>query len=598
MGFSPPDCKLLVIDDNPADVRLITLLLAEIAEQNFQVITSPSLEAAIASQAWSNVDAVLLDLNFPTLSSAETLRLMTEHLVQAIPVIVATGDNNDQTALRAIRKGAQDYLVKGGFDGELLARTVRHAIERFRLRAQLESSRQQQWRLANYDPLTELPNRRLLQEQLAHDLNRCLRNNEQLALLYIDIDSFKPVNDSLGHAAGDSLLREIARRLQQVIRASDLAARLGGDEFALVLNALGRPDDAALIAEKLLTRLTAPYTIEGTDVYIGASIGIALCPVDTENSSELIRCADLAMYHAKQTGGNNYRFFAGELAIGATNRLALKNGLLRALQNDELELDYQPIYTMANGQMIALEALLRWCHPQHGRIKAADFIPLAEESRLIIDLDYWALFTACQQNKHWQQQGHAPVRVAVNLSAKHIAHAETVDRVANILAQTRLEPEWLELEITETALPDDVTAAAHHLQQLRQLGIRITLDDVGAGFASLSHLRALEVDAVKLDRSLITDVNTDVKTAALFDAVLLLTRRLGLEVVAEGIEQIEHYLRCRHSDIQLAQGFLFAQPQSEIKLNELQSHSRMLWQQLMASESLALPTQTNQFPAN
>lgn len=576
--------NILVIDDNPGDTRLVKEALAEARTTRFEVTHLPHLHTAINEKAWKHADLVLLDLHFPTLDAEETLTLMHDHLAHELPVVVMTSLDDEQIALRAIRSGAQDYVVKGRYEVDLLARTLCHAHERFQLLQALEHARQRQWELANYDALTRLPNRRLLQERLEQSILRRQRTQEQFAVLFIDIDGFKPVNDSLGHGAGDQLLQAIAERLRLSLRESDVAARLGGDEFALLITHLRQSENAAFVARKLLERLTAPFEIDGQEVFIGASLGISLCPEDGQDSAELLRRADMAMYAAKKAGGSGYRYYSETLSASADNRLALINGLRQALANDDLELAFQPIIELGSGRIIAMEALLRWHHPQFGRLLPEEFLALAEENNLIIDLDNWVLRTACWQNKRWQEAGLPPLRVTVNFAMKHLTHCDVVRHVSSALETTGLHPRWLEIELLESAIGPNLKMAAHQLMLLRELGIHIAVDNFSMGYA-VNYLRELPIDTLKLDHALVAECSTDTTAATVCDNIIQSAQQLKLTVVAKGIERAEQAATLMQKGCRLGQGFGLIRPQSTPDLVELSLQSRALCAFLAGDES-------------
>jgi diguanylate cyclase (GGDEF)-like protein/PAS domain S-box-containing protein len=413
--------------------------------------------------------------------------------------------------------------------------------------------------LAYHDALTGLPNRRLFQDRLSVAVAQAHRSGQRLAVLYLDLDRFKPVNDSFGHSAGDRLIQDVAERLRTCLREGDTVARLGGDEFTLLLPGVSQVVDVARVAEKVLDTLRLPFQIEGREIFATASIGISLYPEDGRDVETLIKNADAAMYRAKQQGRDNYQLYAPALNATALERLALENDLRHALAKGELVIHYQPVVDLTTGRVQAMEALLRWRHPELGLLPPSEFISLAEVTGLIIPFGPWILRTACAQTHEWQEAGHAELGVAVNLSARQFQHPDLVAQVRRALEETKLEPAFLELEITESSAMHG-EAAVHSLRELKALGVRITIDDFGTGYSSLSYLRRFPIDTLKIDRSFIADITHDPDDAAIATAVIALAHTLKLRVVAEGVETDEQvaFLSARRCDH--AQGFLFGAP--------------------------------------
>jgi diguanylate cyclase (GGDEF)-like protein/PAS domain S-box-containing protein len=414
--------------------------------------------------------------------------------------------------------------------------------------------------LAYHDALTGLPNRRLFHDRLSVAVAQAHRNSQHLAVLFLDLDRFKPVNDSLGHAAGDRLIQDVAERLRTCLREGDTVARLGGDEFTLLVPGVAQVVDAARVAEKVLDALRVPFLIEGRELFATASIGISLYPEDGRDADTLVKSADAAMYRAKQLGRDNYQVCAPALNATALERLALEGSLRHAVGQDELVLHYQPVLDIASGRVKAMEALLRWRHPELGLVPPADFIPLAEMTGLIIAFSPWVLRTACAQAQEWQAQGHPGLGIAVNLSARQFQHPDLVGQVKRALDETNLGPGFLELEISETSAMQGPESASHTLRALKALGVRIAIDDFGTGSSSLSYLGRFPIDALKIDRSFTAEITRDPDDAAIANAVIALGHSLKLRVVAEGVETDDQlaFLTARNCD--QAQGFLFGYP--------------------------------------
>jgi len=414
--------------------------------------------------------------------------------------------------------------------------------------------------LAYHDSLTGLPNRRLFRDRLSMAVAQAHRNSQHLAVLFLDLDRFKSVNDSLGHAAGDRLIQHVAERLRTCLREGDTVARLGGDEFTLLLPGVAQVVDAARVAEKVLDALRAPFLIEDRELLATASIGISLYPEDGRDADTLVKNADAGMYRAKQQGRDNYQLCAPALNATALERLALEGSLRHAVGQDELVLHYQPVLDVASGRVRAMEALLRWRHPELGLVPPADFIPLAEMTGLIIAFSPWVLRTACAQARAWQDAGHPGLGVAVNLSARQFQHPDLPGQVKRALEETKLEARFLELEISETSAMQGPEANVPTLRALKALGVRIAIDDFGTGCSSLGYLKRFPIDALKIDRSLTAEIPGDADDAAIANVVIALAHTLKLRVVAEGVETNDQlsFLTARRCD--QAQGYLFGSP--------------------------------------
>ena len=413
--------------------------------------------------------------------------------------------------------------------------------------------------LAHHDSLTDLPNRGLFDDRLRQALARGVPD-DGFALCFIDLDRFKLVNDSLGHGAGDSVLIEVARRLKALCRSADTLARLAGDEFVLLVEGAGNAEAASGIASRVLTALARPIRAGGQEIDVAASLGLALYPGDGGDVETLLRNADAAMYAAKAAGRNTFRFYDEAMNRRASQRLALETDLRRAVGRDQLELFYQPQIRAADGSLAGVEALLRWHHPERGLVSPVEFIPLAEEAGIITELGEWALRRAAQQMVEWRARGVAVPRAAVNLSPRQFHDAELADRLERILAEAGAPAAWIELEITESAAMHDPAGAVLVLQRLRERGIQVALDDFGTGHSSLSMLRTLPLNVLKLDRSFVQHLPESATDAAVAEAVVTLAHRLGLLVVAEGVETEAQRQFLGAIGCDLLQGFLFARP--------------------------------------
>jgi len=415
--------------------------------------------------------------------------------------------------------------------------------------------------LAHHDALTGLPNRLLFASSLEQSMEYAKRHRQKVALLFIDLDRFKVINDSMGHAAGDALLKEIGRRLKSAVRAEDVVTRFGGDEFTVALAEVPRADAAASLAQQILAEIARPVPLAGRDIVVSASIGIALYPDDADTVENLTRAADSAMYRAKEHGRSTFEFYTRDITERVLEHLSLEGGLRDALERDELLLHYQPLFEPANRRVLGVEALLRWQHPQEGLIMPERFIPIAEQSGLINTVGVWVVRHACAQARAWREQGLAPVRVAINISGRHIVHDHLADDVEAALRVNglRADDSSIEVEITESAL-QEVDANSPVLQRLRALGVRIAIDDFGTGHSSLSMLKHLPIDTLKIDRLFVRGVPSDRDSAAIVSAVISMGHALGLRVVAEGVETETQLAFLRGEGCDEVQGYLLGEP--------------------------------------
>jgi diguanylate cyclase (GGDEF)-like protein/PAS domain S-box-containing protein len=422
---------------------------------------------------------------------------------------------------------------------------------------------------AQHDSLTDLPNRILLQDRLNLAMALAQRHAQKLAILFLDVDRFKNVNDSLGHDVGDRLLVLIAQRLLACVRSSDTVSRQGGDEFVILLPELLRGQDAAIRAEKILAALSAPYEIDTHSVHITASIGIVIFPDDGEDADTLLKSADFAMYHAKDCGRSTYQFFREDMNARALERQAIEDGLRHAVERDELVLHYQPILDLWSGAPTGVEALLRWRHPTRGLLLPEQFMAIAEESGLIVPMGRWALREACRQCRIWTALGLPAMRIAVNVSVVELRDKFLVDHVRLILAETELTPHLLELELTETFLMQDSSSTAMVLRSLKDLGVRLALDDFGTGYSSLSHLKGFPIDTLKIDRAFVNELTTNADDASIVRAVITLGKSLQIRVVAEGVESAAQLARLQDYQCPEGQGFYFGRPVAGDELVQL-----------------------------
>lgn len=591
--------KILLIEDNPGDARLIERMLAQ--AQGLPCVSTwiDNLTEGIAYLKSKQVDVVLLDLGLPESTGLETLRILQARVAVVPTVVVFSGLSDENLAFQAVQSGAQDYLVKGQVDTALLVRAIRYAIERSQAKAALREAHDELERrvvartaelarsvdalhaeiaerkqaeeriryMAHYDGLTGLPNRELLQDRMRQAIAFAHRTYTQIAVLFIDLDYFKHINDSLGHRIGDRLLQMVGHRLRECLREGDTVARLGGDEYVLCmpLPVGAGSADVALVAQSALNALAQPLQVEGHELHASASIGIGLYPDDGTDVSTLMRAGDMAMNHAKECGRGNFQFFTPALNQAAQQRLMLEGGLRQALAKDEFVLYYQPQVDMATGAILSAEALLRWQRPGKGRgrgkgpISCGSFISLAEETGLILPIGDWALRTACRQLKQWREAGHPDLRIAVNLSPRQFYQPHFFDMIVQVLEDTGLPASALDLEITEGLLLQHSDEIVDILHRLSGMGIQLSVDDFGTGYSSLAYLQRFPVHALKIDQSFVRDIGRDPNATALVTAIIAMANSLGMEVLAEGVETMQQASFLISRGCPVAQGFFYSE---------------------------------------
>jgi diguanylate cyclase (GGDEF)-like protein/PAS domain S-box-containing protein len=414
--------------------------------------------------------------------------------------------------------------------------------------------------MAYHDTLTSLPNRVLFNDRLAEALEGAGQRDEQLAVMFLDLDRFKLVNDTLGHTMGDKLLKGVAARISNCVRPGDIVARMGGDEFTILLPNIQGEEDVVQVAQKVIQALGQPFVIDDYELHTTTSIGISLFPQDGTDTQVLMKNADTAMYRAKDQGRNNFYFYTPTMNMRGIERLELENGLRYAVERNELVVYYQPRVNITSGQIMGMEALVRWQHPQLGLVSPGQFIPLAEETGLIVPIGEWVMETACRQNKAWQEAGYPPMHVAVNLSARQFQRPGLVERVREVLEQSNLEPQYLELEITESITMHDVDFTIATLRELSDMGVLISIDDFGTGYSSMNYLKYFPINTLKIDQSFVREITLDPYNAAIVTTVIYLAQNLKLKVIAEGVETEEQLSYLRDHQCDEMQGYLFSRP--------------------------------------
>lgn len=548
--------QVLVVEDSEEDTLLLMHALKKGGYQPIlrRVDTDHAMREALCQQSW---DVVIADHNLPQFSSTAALSILKETNADC-PFIIVSGSIGDDVAVEAMRSGAHDYVMKGNLARLIPAieRELRETqMRRERIRAEKAAEHQ-----ANYDRLTDLPNRTLFLDRLTLALVQAARHHKMLAVLFVDLDRFKTIVDTLGHATGDQLLRGVAGRLAACVDEGDTVARFGGDEFAILLPQISRADKAVKLAQKMLDTLKPAFQFTSQELHITTSIGIALYPYDGEDSDTLLKNADTALYRAKEQGRNNYQLYSPAMNARAFERLALENSLRRAMERQEFLLHYQPQIDLRTNKLIGMEVLVRWQHADLGVVYPSEFVALAEETGLIGPLGEWVLRTACAQNVAWLKAGLPSLRVAVNLSGRQFQQQNLVEMISRILRDTGMDPKRLELEITESTAMQNADYTNVMLREFKDMGIHIAMDDFGTGYSSLSYLKKFPIDTLKIDQSFVRDITHDANDAAIANTIIVLAHSLKLQVVAEGVETPEQEAFLRARDCDVAQGFLFSRP--------------------------------------
>lgn len=556
--------RVLLVDDDEDDYIMTRDLLSDVKGKSIDLDWVSTYDEAIEAIGRNSHEVYLLDYRLGVRTGLELMRESIENGCRA-PMILLTGQGDHRVDLEAMKAGAADYLVKGEISALLLERSMRYAIEKKRAEDQI-------LHMAYYDNLTSLPNRVLFQDRLNQAIVQAERYGRRSAMLFLDLDNFKRINDTFGHRIGDLLLKAVADRLKESVRDSDsvarqhtdilnvTVARQGGDEFTVLLSEVREPQDVARVAQRFLDKLSRPFLLDGHEVFITASIGIAIYAIDGKDMDSLLKNADAAMYHAKGQGKNNYQFYKQSMNATALERLELENDLRRALERKEFLLYYQPQIDVRTGTIVGMEALIRWQHPVRGLVSPADFIPLTEETGLIIPIGAWVLQTACAQNKAWQAAGLAPIPVSVNLSSRQFGQQDLVQAITDAVGTSGLGPRYLVLEITESVIMREQEVAGDMLRQLTTKGVRVAMDDFGTGYSSLGNLKRLPIDAIKIDRSFVMDITTDPDDAAITKAIIAMGHNLNLKVIAEGVESEEQLAFLYQQGCHMIQGYLISRP--------------------------------------
>jgi diguanylate cyclase (GGDEF)-like protein len=562
---TPSKTTLLVVDDEPLNRDV---LQRRLVRAGHHVLTADGGAAALTIAGAERLDLVLLDVMMPGMDGIETLRrLRQSRSLAELPVIMVTAKDTTEDIVQALDAGANDYITK----------PVDFAVAQARIRTQLAARRA--------DPLTGLPNRVLFMDRVNELIARSETTGDfGFAVFFLDVDRFKIINDSLGHAAGDELLTGVARRLEQSLRSTDTVARfsaectlarLGGDEFTVLLPGVYSAADARVAAERLVAAASAPFELEGRHVVVTISVGVVLADARYQRAEDMVRDADTAMYRAKDHGRDRYEIFDTSMLAAAEERLRIESDLRQAIEREEFRLHYQPIVALSQQQLCGFEALVRWQHPERGLVPPGDFIPIAEETGLIVPIGLWVLREACRQMRAWDAEfpGCADLLLNVNLSARQCLHPELIRDVQRVLTETGLEPGRLKLEITESLVLEDSDELIGILQALRDLGVQLGLDDFGMGYSALSYLQRLPVQTIKIDRSFVKGIQ-NAGNVEIVRAILSLASGLSMNVTAEGVETADQAALLKELDCEFGQGFFFDRPLCHDRAREVvQKHA-------------------------
>ncbi|WP_439135796.1 putative bifunctional diguanylate cyclase/phosphodiesterase [Pseudomaricurvus sp.] len=554
--------KILLVVEDRLEYHLIQRLLSQIHHTDYELTWVDLLDDALHEVLSEEADVILLDYHW---RQGDCMHLLNGARAQGcrVPIIVMTDQMEAEVDRSAISHGASDYLIKGRIDSQLLERTLRYAIER-------KAAEQRLADLAHYDPLTGIPNRILFREKLEYAVNMARRDQTTFTLMYLDLDGFKQVNDSFGHDAGDNLLKICAERLSRCLRTSDSVARIGGDEFTLLLENIDSATDIAHIAQKVIDTLAKPVHLGAHQLSVGCSIGIAVFPDGGGDVDTLQKHADLAMYEAKVRTGSHYHFFSEALNLEAHRQLLLESELRAALKRDEFVLHYQPRIDLKSGQVMGLEALIRWQHPERGLIYPDQFMDVAEASGLIVPMGYWVMRTAgkalLRLRALLQETEITGVSdqliMAINLSVRQFNDDKLVERIATLAKEEGFSPSHIELELTETALMENLDRIELCMRALAHLGCSFSLDDFGTGYSSFMHLQRLPISALKVDKGFVADICRRLEDAKLVSSMVTLAHSLNKTIIAEGVETSEQLAMLQQFGCDQVQGYHYCRPSS------------------------------------
>ncbi len=559
---------ILIVDDEIVSRYTVEMLLNT---EGYHLIFAEGGTEALQKAETFIPDLMLLDVMMPGMDGFEVCRrLRANPRLAELPIVMVTALDDRESRLHGIEMGADDFMTKPFDRAELRAR-VRSITRLNRYRRLIETEEQLVY-LANYDTLTGLPNRNLLVERLRQTLDRASRNQQGVAVLSLDLDSFQIINDSIGHECGDKLLCEMAQRLTTSVAAGATVARFSGDEFAVMHESNDPVKEVSIMAQRLLSIISNPVILNGHETVVTASIGVSIYPNDGDEALQLLKNANTAMSRAKERGKNSYQFFTAEMNTFALKRLILENQLRKVLSQDELRLYYQPQIELESGRIVGVEALLRWQHPEYGLLFPSHFISVAEDMGLIIPIGEWVLRTACHQNQQWLEMGFPLLCMSVNVSSRQFKNPDLLQTVKQALIDSQLDPNLLELELTESVLMADSGnhQGAAMLAELQAMGVKIAIDDFGTGYSSLSYLKRFPVNTLKIDKAFVEDITMESEhESAITIAIIAMAHSLNLSVIAEGVENTEQWQFLEKHHCKIAQGFLFSHPLSSEEISKL-----------------------------
>lgn len=555
---TPSAGSIIIADDDPSILLLLRHILTE---DNYNVTEARSGMEAIELCREFTYDLAIFDLVMPDVDGIAACKEVTFQISKPPPVLIITSLDDDVSVNRSFEAGAVDYITKP-INWSVFKQRVKRIVEG-------EQNRLKVKRLEFHDSLTGLPNRTLLLDRLESATLRAQRNKNMVALLMMDMDNLKLINETLGHNNGDKVIQSVACRLSKSIRDTDTLSRSGGDEFILIIENIEQLEDVGLMASKFSRIIEHNLTIMDQDIHIKASIGISVYPQDGTDIGSLLSHADAALYRAKEQGGNMYEFYSPELGKKANRRLKLENNLRHALEQDELVVYYQPKVDLTTGFASGMEALVRWNHPEHGIISPDEFIPIAEETGLIIPLGQQVIEKSCAQFKKWQNENIPVTNISINVSARQFKEQDLVSLLQEILNKHQLDATHIELELTESALLKNEDQAESILNQLHNMGVKISIDDFGTGYASLSYLKKLPIDILKIDKSFTDGILHDPDDIAIVNAIYGLAKGLNLKLVAEGIETTEQLNKVKELGVDFGQGYFWSPPRPADQYPEL-----------------------------
>lgn len=563
--------QVLIVDDDQVDRELISRTLQK-SDLKVNITSALTVDEGLDLFKNNHFDIVLSDYRMPQRDGIELiLELQNEPKDIGTAIVMMSSSEDEQLALECIKAGAQDFLIKSEITAARLRRAVLHAQARYELEQRLYQSYQKVKHLAESDPLTGLANRYLFDESLKVSIVNNLRDRFKIALLLIDLDHFKNINDSLGHDVGDLLLKRVVKRIQGCLRGNELFARLGGDEFAITLSNLESPEHASRVARRILGSLENPIKIANTEIKSTASIGIAIHPDNGNTAEELFKYSDIAMYRAKKLGRNQMCFFENDMQEQFSDRMLIEQELRDAEENGQFLLHYQPIVNPINEEVLGFEALIRW--DIHGGIRFPDeFIPVAEETRKIIDIGRWVFREAISTLAKWNANNERQYSLSINLSSIQLDDPSLVSHIEECLAEFDVPHSLIEIELTETALLGDSAVARNVISKLDDIGCRIALDDFGTGFSSVSHLQKFPISTVKIDKSLMPKEGSSKKDEQLLRGLISMVQILGLNIIAEGVEVKEHVELCIELGISQTQGYYYSKPLNRVEIENQYIH--------------------------